>query len=113
MSESLNILSTLKPEAMRELMRLIMEAHYRDAMAAKCWDGTGPSPSNENAMNLSVSLGGLVDAVGHAMDTGELTPFHGDYTDWLVAHGYMRGKMTGNVIENIAREQRKVINGEA
>ena len=90
MAKIITTFSDLDPRTREGLMRVIMEAHYQDALNVQSAFRNGNRPQvMTNAQTLQQSLVGLIDAVGEAMRTNELTPFHGNYVDWLVQKGFI------------------------
>lgn len=90
MARNITTVNDLNQPMIHELMRVIMEAHYLDAINAQIAFDNGTTPSIQtNAQTFQQSVVGLVIAVGEAMRNGELTPFHGNYVEWLVNRGFI------------------------
>jgi len=90
-----NALTLFDQPTIHGLMRVIMETHYKDALEAQQREMTG-MPEEEtvtNAKMLEISLSTLIQDVGNAMRNGELTPFHGNYQNWLKQRGYFEKKV--------------------
>ena len=101
MSKSITTVNDLDPQTLHGLMRTIMETHYTDALNAQAAFRNGNKPPIQtNAQSLQQSIVGLIDAVGDAMRTGELTPFHGNYVDWLVSKGFIDKPTRLNEVKN-------------
>ena len=95
----------LDPRSREGMMRVIMEAHYQDALNAQSAFRNGNKPPmTTNAQSLQQSLVGLIDAVGEAMRNGELTPFHGNYVNWLASKGFI-DLPKGTNVENIMKDE--------
>ena len=105
MGKSVTTFNDLDPRTREGLMRVIMEAHYNDALNAQSAFRNGNKPQlTTNVQTLQQSLVGLIDAVGEAMRNGELTPFHGNYVDWLSQKGFI-DKPQVTPVENIMKER--------
>lgn len=85
-----NALSLFDQPTIHGLMRVIMETHYKDALEAQQRELNGVTADEDltNAKMLEISLSTLIQDVGNAMRNGELTPFHGNYQNWLKQRGY-------------------------
>ena len=71
------------------LVRAMMTANFEDAINAKnCVNfGTKWDEELSEAKSLERALLTLSQMIMKAMETGELTPFSGDYRKWLVDIG--------------------------
>lgn len=89
-----NALQLLDQATIHGLMRAIMESHYNDALDSQKRELTGEPETNDvtNAKALEIAISTLIQDVGNAMQTGELTPFHGNYLNWLRNRGYYQPK---------------------
>ena len=105
MGKVVTTFNDLDPRTREGLMRVIMEAHYQDALNVQTAFRNGNKPQlTTNAQTLQQSLVGLIDAVGEAMRNDELTPFHGNYVDWLAQKGFI-DKPQVTPVENIMKER--------
>lgn len=74
-----------------QLLRMIMEAHYADLVNEHNCKATGLVCEDyaTEVNNLELDLHNMVETVVDAMDKGELTPFNGNYTEWLKQRGIL------------------------
>lgn len=98
-----NALQLLDQATIHGLMRAIMESHYNDALDSQQRELTGAPDQVDvtHAKALEISISTLIQDVGNAMQTGELTPFHGNYLDWLKKRGYYQPKEYRNDTETV------------
>lgn len=72
------------------LLRAAMMAHYADMRETNLAVQSGGEIPGDNALSeLQSTLVSLCTQAAHAMDTGEITPFSGKYTEWLTEKGYL------------------------
>ena len=97
-------LDRLDPMTLHGLMRAMMSAMYEDAIDAKhcAINGTEWDPELSRGKELERSLVTLSQCVEKAMEHGELTPFKGDYVQWLTDLGFISPRQ-----KDVKNEQRR------
>ena len=106
MSKVITTINDLDHQTIHGLMRSLTQAHYTDALNVQYAVRNGNKPPIQtNAQSLQQSIVGLIDAVGEAMRTGELTPFHGNYVEWLIERGFVDRPNTEEAVHKWNKEQ--------
>lgn len=101
----------LNQPARLELLRVIMNARFTDAMQSHidAENGYNHRDVNKNTDSFKMSILNLFDAVAEDMENGKLTPFSGDYNKWLADRGFTEPLPTA---EQIAALQRGILNND-
>jgi hypothetical protein len=74
-----------------------MSAYYEDAIDAKasCLHGTDWNSENSRGAELKDAISELANKIEAGMESGELSPFHGDYIKWMEDNKLITHRMEG------------------
>ena len=74
-----------------------MSAYYEDAIDAKSCSLHGIPWNSENSRGseLKDSISELANKIEAGMESGDLSPFHGDYIKWMEENGLISHRMEG------------------
>lgn len=78
-------LDRLDPVTLHGLVRALMSAYYEDAIDAKaCYlHGTHWNSESSRGAELKDAISELANKIEADMESGQLSPFHGDYVKWM------------------------------